>query len=262
MVWCTHPACGTAVSTILFLFVGPSLQALPRPLFHGSCKWGGHGSVFPLEIDTCPRPIDESATDWRPWTHRPHCINPVDDLTDDPQFCIFSDASFRFGRGISVLTSPEIAADMVSSLDDAAVSPFLRGHPSGPFPQQSGGARSPPYRVMRLPGRGKGTVATRKIKKWETVLVDFPAVITQNEYSELSSPSEIRRLLERGVEQLPEHQKDRVLNLAHATGGELIRDILRTNVFGGIEYGGVNHVALFPIGSVSGLDFNLKSHED
>src|SRR3569833_773845 len=112
MVWCTHPACCTAVSTILFLFVGPSLQALPRPLFHGSCKWGGHGSVFPLEIDTCPRPIDESATDWRPWTHRPHCINPVDDLTDDPQFCIFSDASFRFGRGISVLTSPEIAADM------------------------------------------------------------------------------------------------------------------------------------------------------
>ena len=103
-----------------------------------------------------------------------------------------------------------------------------------------------------MPGRGKGMIATRRIRRWEVALVDFPAMVTLNEYTEVSRPSEIRRLLERGVEQLPETQKERVLSLAFRGQGELIQDILRTNVFGGITLGDVPHIALYPVGSVGG----------
>ena len=217
------------------------------------CSWRRH--PFSTDLLVCPPPIDSDTfaltASFAPWSHPPACVGRVD--SSIPPFCIFTDTAFRGGRGISILTSPEVAAAMAPSLDDGIIPPALRDHPSSPL---SAGGEAP-FRILNLPGRGKGTVAARRFRQWEVVMVDFPALIAQNEYTEISDPTAIRELLRQGVDQLPPDQRERVMGLARSGDGEAIGDILKTNVFGGVNVGGMSHIGLFPVGSVSSLPLGV-----
>jgi hypothetical protein len=214
------------------------------------CAW-----TFPLSpsIGVCPLAIDDNTSnasgDWSPWTFRPYCVQPEHKPKGSPKYCAFTNTNFRAGQGISLITTPDLAASLVDGLADSAVPPELQRHPSSPlsFAEEE----EMPFVIQDLPGRGKGTIAQEKIARWQTVMVDFPAVIAQIDLFEAVSPDQGRMLLMHAVDQLPDHQKWAIISLAASIGGGLVQDILATNAFG-VDLNGVQHMAVFPTGSVSG----------
>ncbi|KAI1370211.1 SET domain-containing protein [Hypoxylon crocopeplum] len=198
---------------------------------------------------TCPLPIDEeSAIDtgtWAPWKRRPYCVEPLLEAPG-PEFCVYTFEPFRGDQAISVVTTPALAASMVDALDDSIISPKLRNHSSNFFPA---GKEGPAYAVEDVPGKGKGLVAQRRIRKWDVVLVDYPVILAHLDVFDMVGPDTRQEILEQALHQLPEKQQEELLSLAHSHGGEPIEDIMRTNIFG-VELGfEIPHLGLMPIGS-------------
>ena len=221
--------------------LGQCLAFLNDRFSNGTCI---HNSPVISTLSTCPIPVDEytafHSDQWSPWSHRPDCNNPIDDYS--PQYCLYTDDTFRGEQGISVLTTAELAASMADSLDDANIPPEFRGF-------LVGGMDVAPYRITDIPGRGKSTVATRRIKAWETILIGYPALITINDM-EGASYDEIMEMLQRAVDQLRPNARETMYSLAQSTGdNSIVRDVIMTNSFG-LEVGGVKHMAVFPTTSV------------
>ncbi len=209
---------------------------------NGTCTWSGF--PIPLEQATCPPPINELTAfrtgSWSPWSHRPDCSTLMDDYS--PQYCLFTDDTFRGEHGISVLTTAEIAASLTGALDDTLVPPPLRSF-------QVDAMDRVPYKVIDIPGRGKGVIATRRIKALETIVVGYPAILTINDI-EGASYEEIMGLLQKAVDQLPTQQRNEVYALAQSNGEQLpVLDIIWTNSFV-LELGGARHMGVFPRSSV------------
>lgn len=263
----------------------------------GTCRWNTGSNGIPLVLSTngiadreldvearCPTVINEFTASayerWAPWTHRPVCTEANrtgsrGQIVKLRQYCVFTDATFRGGRGISVIAAPHAAAAMASALDDSGIPARLRDHPSTPLdgdvslehgPVEATKGRQNAFGVQDIQGRGKGVVAARRIRRGEVVFVDYVTVLSQNSFtandgsgnnewgdgSEFYGDAEqdqIMQLLQVAVLQLPETQQRRVHALAHSLGGERVRDILRTNVFGGITIAGASYIGLFPLGS-------------
>ncbi|KAI8960211.1 SET domain-containing protein [Daldinia sp. FL1419] len=233
-----------------------NLNPLPvssKPLDPRICSPDFHGTILGRKQESllCPLPIDEeSAIDtgtWEPWKRRPYCIEPLPGDAPGPQFCLYTFEPFRGDQGISVITTPVLAASMVDALDDSVVPPRLRDHPSSSLAAEGKG--SPAYVIEEVPGKGKGLVAQRRIQKWEVVLVDYPVMLAHMGLFDVVGPELREDVLDRALRQLPEEQQDEILSLARSTSGETVEDILRTNIFGvelGIE---IPHLGLLPIGS-------------
>ncbi|CAK7236078.1 hypothetical protein SBRCBS47491_009513 [Sporothrix bragantina] len=246
----------------------------------GTCLWqtrlAGDDSTA-----TCSLVVNELTAvrdnSWAPWTHRPVCTAAYRTGARGKkvrlqQFCVFTDATFRGGRGLSIIAAPHVAAAMARSLDDGNIPARLRDHPSTPLagdpaleygPVDDNTGQGNAFVVQDIPGRGKGVVAARKIRKGEVVFVDYATVLTQNTFSAHDATStelgiedggeadeeQIMQLLQVAVAQLSEAQQTKIHALAHSLGGERIRDILRTNVFGGITIADVSYIGLFALGS-------------
>ncbi|KAI1778834.1 SET domain-containing protein [Hypoxylon cercidicola] len=217
-----------------------------------TCSLGHHGSIPDTrpELSTCPLPVDEdSAFDtgsFAPWKRRPYCVEPAQDDAPGPQFCLYTFEPFRGDHGLSVITTPALAASMVDALDDAVVPPNLRDHPSSSLAAEG---QSPAYVIKDVQKRGKGLVAQRPIRKWDVVLVDYPVMIAHMDVFGAVDDDSRADLLEQAVRQLPETQQHEIMSLARSSGGEPIEDILKTNIFG-VELGlEIPHSGLFTIGS-------------
>ncbi|KAI1759589.1 SET domain-containing protein [Hypoxylon sp. FL1150] len=218
-----------------------------------TCSSVSHGSLLdiPPEFLTCPLPMDEdSAFDtgsFSPWKRRPYCVEPAQDDTPGPQFCLYTFEPFRGDQGLSVITTPALAASMIDALDDSVVPPKYRDHPSS-F-STADGQGGPAYVVKDVPKRGKGLVAQRPIRKWDVVLVDYPALLTHMDVFAAVDDESRADLLDQALQQLPKAQQNKIFSLARSTGGEPIEDVLRTNIFG-VELGlEIPHSGLYPIGS-------------
>jgi hypothetical protein len=213
------------------------------------CSWSVYGSPFPLGLSTCALPIDDKTAEetgnWAPWSHRPYCVTPANWPKYSPRLCVFTAANFRGQNGLSLLATPELAASIADSMDDSLIPPDQRDHPASPLSPSPDLA----YTVEELPGRGKGIVASRKIRKWETVLLDFPAIIVQRDYHSALNKKQKETMLQKMVNQLPDTQRDEVLSLSRDINGEMIEGILRSNVFS-VDLTQVPF-ALYPRGSVS-----------
>ncbi|TLS30812.1 hypothetical protein PpBr36_03896 [Pyricularia pennisetigena] len=200
----------------------------------------------------CPLPINhttaKTAADWAPWSNQPTCFQPVHKPNATDPYCLYTHPTFR-SHGISVITTPGLAAGLTTALEDSVVPRHQRDHPSSPMAQQSS-TGDLPYEIRDLPGRGKGVVATRPIRRWETVMVQFPSLVLLMDYWEaVESPKQSRRLLNRALRQLPVQEKGRIMALARNGGFESqIEDVLRTNIFG-MDVAGVLHMGLFVEGS-------------
>lgn len=212
-------------------------------VFDNTCVWGINSVLFPFSLSTCSPLVNEFTASltgkWSPWSHRPACSTRMDEHS--PQYCLFTDDTFRGGHGISIFTTAEIAASVASALDDSSIPPSFRDLPSGGI--------EAPYRFIDIPGRGKGTVATRKIKALETIIMSHPAILTINDI-EGASYEEIMGLLHKAVDQLPSQERDNVYSLGQSNAGELpLLDIIWTNSFG-LDLSGVRHMGVFPESSV------------
>ncbi|KAK3348998.1 hypothetical protein B0T25DRAFT_609423 [Lasiosphaeria hispida] len=189
------------------------------------CGWGLPRSplqYLPLCLDDTAGP-DPSI--WAPWTHKPFCVE-----AHETPWCVYTNAAVPRAngkrRGISIVTTPALAADVLD----------LTRHPLGAAfdaipPEKKFDAL--PYEVRDVPGKGKGAVATRKIEKGRVVLIDHVMVLATAEFPADVMHEEVQDLLSRGVEQLSESGS--VYGLAQKGREEQglteVEDVLLTNSF-------------------------------
>ncbi len=186
--------------------------------------------------------------EWSPWSQKPLCPKPEEEDDSIPPDCVFTFAAFRGNQGVSIITTPDLAASITESLDDSRLPPDLRNK----LPLNLGRSDSAAYEIVHLPGRGKGVVAKRKFTKQETVMIGFPVLVIKLDFinEDRYTQRQKRLMMEAAVKQLPSEQQKAIAALARSTGGEPILDALRTNGFG-MELEGIQHLALFIDGSVS-----------
>ncbi len=187
------------------------------------------------------------ASDWSPWSWQPLCPDVEEDDGLDPPDCVFTHEAFRGNQGISLITTPDLAASVVDYLDDSGVPLRIRDELSISMRQEDSRAG---YEIRDLPGRGKGVVARRRFAQHETVMVDFPVLVVRLDFiNGERSDRQKRHMLEASVRRLSPKQQTSIASLARSTGGGPILDAIRTNGFG-IEIDSVQHLALFIDGSV------------
>jgi hypothetical protein len=106
------------------------------------------------------------------------------------------------------------------------------------------------YDIRDLPGRGKGVIATRRIRRGEVFMLDFASVVADIEFPGRVKRSQGNELLSRAMEQIP--NSERLLSLATSSMGatSVPEDVMRTNSFA-LVIGDISRMALFPKISVS-----------
>ncbi|KAI0376022.1 SET domain-containing protein [Hypomontagnella monticulosa] len=219
----------------LLLFISPGAESHNHAT--RQCSSSIPTSLHSLEQLGCPHPVDTSTAqepiDWSPWTHPPECL-PAE-LSPDTKYCVFTNSQHGNG-GVSLITTPEIAADSADILNDSGYTHMKS------FVNNSAGVA---YEVGDIPGKGKGLIATRRIGRAEVIMADWAALIVN-----LNFPTSVRRmkgyrLLHRATDQLSD--PDMVLELAHrsSVSSDILEDILRTNAFS-YTLGEDSHMALYP----------------
>ncbi|KAI1855795.1 hypothetical protein JX265_012240 [Neoarthrinium moseri] len=217
---------------------------------HAAAKFCIIKHAIPLGLGVCPIPVDDATSkrtgNHSPWAYPPRCVKPANRPKKGPKYCVYNFEDFRGGEGLSIIATPEIAVEVIDALDDATVSPKLRSHPSSLlFP---GAERVAPFEIEDVPNKGKGVIATEDFKQWQTVMVDFPAVIAPMDLFEAVSPEQGRHLIQNAIERLPVAKKAAILSLAAGSEGGMVQGILNTNSFG-INFEQNQYIALFPTGS-------------
>jgi hypothetical protein len=111
----------------------------------------------------------------------------------------------------------------------------------------------PAYEVRDLPGKGKGAIALRRIKRNETFLVDHPSILVTWSLIGLDWTETQESLLESALNQLPEGARKRALGLSKANlvPDLPLSDLFKTNICGLSLGAGAPHVGLFTEFAVS-----------
>ncbi|KAF2644524.1 SET domain-containing protein [Massarina eburnea CBS 473.64] len=138
----------------------------------------------------------DNASENPPWSHEPHCIPSTSLSSVGKKYCVYT-SNLTGPTGISLIMPPKIARQAASLLDDNPLDSFLT-------PVQARGVHSgnPPYKMKKVEGKGMGVVATRRIRKWETVMVDQASVVVDLSIVKGVSREEGRRLLALAVRRL------------------------------------------------------------
>ncbi|KEZ43387.1 hypothetical protein SAPIO_CDS4556 [Scedosporium apiospermum] len=139
---------------------------------------------------------------------------------------------------MSLIATPEVAAFSVGILK-------TKPEPWGQSSLYKTTSSDRPFEVADIPGKEKGLVAKRMIKKGDVILDEIPLLIsfaTTLEGIPMASNPDLLRL---AFEQLPEKQKTSLEALARTTGGHYYEDIMRTNAFS-IDVDGAGFSAIFP----------------
>ncbi|KAK0710432.1 hypothetical protein B0T21DRAFT_415986 [Apiosordaria backusii] len=219
----------SALTLSHFTFGGRATSELPDD--DELCGRGLPTTPFDRTALTTIGPYSYDPSAWSPWTHRPYCI----EANEEP-WCVYTNAASPKGHGISIITTPEIAGSTLNILEHPFDQKFFA-------PEKIYLPR--PYKVVDIPGKGKGVVATQKIEKGKAILVDHASIIAAAEYPADVMREEVQDLLATAVNRLGEPEK--VLRLSRKgrdEGATEIEDLLLTNSFTvGIQ--GKEFIALF-----------------
>jgi len=192
----------------------------------------------------CPPTNIQRSTEFLPWTHEPFCIRSRNKWGDD--FCVYTNADFRSGQGISIITDVEGGLQIA---DKSAVGkPELQGFPSAATGEDV------PYVAREEPGKGIGLFVKpgERVKAGRTILLDYPAIVVNREVLQWLSEEDREELQWLALMQLPAATRARVRSLAKSWGSEMdeVSDIMKTNTIGQ-AFGEHRHVSIFPQVSVS-----------
>ncbi len=174
----------------------PALSSTPQ-----QCAPATSQSLNDRNPQTCltTTPLPNPST-WHPWTHPPYCTT-ASSLASP--YCVYTHAA----ACLSVITTPDDASTTFHSLIAANPDPENK-----PFFAPEKVIHPRPYAVVDIPGKGKGAVATARIKKGMAVLVDHASVLARVEYppgvrvgelldvavGRLGDPGRVWRLSKRG----------------------------------------------------------------
>ncbi|KAK4652653.1 hypothetical protein QC762_501380 [Podospora pseudocomata] len=195
------------------------------------CGRGLPTTPFNRTVLTTIGPYSYDPAAWSPWTHRPYCL----EANEEP-WCVYTNAASPKGHGISIITTPEIAGTTLNILEHPFDQKFFA-------PEKIYLPR--PYKVVDIPGKGKGVIATQKIEKGKAILVDHASLVAAVEYPADVMREEVQDLLETAVHRLGKPEK--VLGLSKKGRGDEateIEDLLLTNSFT-VSIQGKEFMALF-----------------
>jgi hypothetical protein len=189
---------------------------------------------------------------YAPWSHKPHCIASTYLPTLGQKFCVYT-SNTTGPHGLSLIFPPGSARAATKYLDDNPLDSFLTQEDA-----ENLYLRGQPWKVVDIPGKAKGVVATRRISKYETFMVDQAAVVVDMDAEKALSEAENKKLLKKAVDQLLVPGMIRDMSAAHAGKddageegeGKLEEDIMKTNAFGS-TVAEVSSRALYPLISVS-----------
>ncbi|KAF2646373.1 SET domain-containing protein [Massarina eburnea CBS 473.64] len=189
----------------------------------------------------CPVAQDGTTSDTFPWSINPTCVHAI--LPSDEEsltgqhlgvrrhFCVYTNTYFNSGRGISLITTPETAAELTREV----------------FQDYETSLSGTTTWVQReVEGKGKGLFANRRIEAGETLIMKSPVLFVSKEA--LSTPSRYRRhlLLETAVKQLPERTREMVMRLSRRGGEDEIEDVLNVNAVRVKVWEGSSHLVVVP----------------
>ena len=207
--------------------------AISLQIPESSCFRDPENGLFSARYDACHLDDNAKPTSW-PWTHRPRCVDIT--AATDTKYCVYTSATH--GRnGLSIVTTPEVAADVVQLL-------------AKPYELPPLSHLSPVYDVVDVPGKGKGVVANTLIPALSVIMIDYAAVLVDNRLAASADEASMHYLKGHAVQQL--RNPDKVLGLS--TGSTSNTDpasaVLAVNSFG-LDLQDIPHSALFPDVAVS-----------
>jgi hypothetical protein len=165
------------------------------------------------------------------WSHDPYCVTG-----SERQYCVHTTHHFRASQGLSIIATPRAAEAASRTFEYARKSPYY-AH------------KNHRYEVQDVPGKGKGLVAKRTIKRGSTIMLDSPRIISSSQLPFHVGPVEGIDLFNTAVERLPTAGKELVMSLDKSSGGTGVDDVLKTNSFAcQINDDGVedSYLCLFP----------------
>lgn len=167
-----------------------------------------------------------------PWSYKPVCTPLLGNVGS--KVCVYTNATFSDGRGVSIFTTPQIAKEF------AALPPF-----QNPAALDGINESGDSWYTQQLEGKGVGMLASRRLNRKDLVTAYTPVLLVYRE-QELSM-QEREALLRTAINQLPPATRKAYLGLSTIYGDAdlVVQDILKANTFE-IEVGGQMHLALIP----------------
>jgi hypothetical protein len=176
---------------------------------------------------------------YHPWSHKPHCEISKSSSHIGQKFCVYT-SNTTGPDGLSLILNQKHAKKAAQHIFSSSPNSFIKQHNAATLQDSH-----PPWKVMPIPGKGHGVIATRRIEKYETFMLDHAALILDSSVSSAS-------LLGVAVNQLRTFNLVLNMSSAHADlagQGTLEQNILRTNGFG-THIAGVSTRSLYPLISV------------
>lgn len=198
---------------------------------------------------------------YAPWSHKPYCeTSPYLD-TLGQKYCVYT-SNTTGPHGLSLIFPPSSARAATKYLNDNPLDSFLTPESAANLFLHKDGQ---PWKIVDIPGKDKGVVATRQIEKYETFMVDQAAVVVDTRVEKAVSDVVGRKLMKVAVERLLEPGMIREMSGKHEGNqrfgdkggvyndeeeeGRLEDDIMKTNAFGS-SVADVSSRALYPLISV------------
>ncbi|KAF2279762.1 SET domain-containing protein [Westerdykella ornata] len=246
-------------------------------LSHAQCHISGPFNPLELEVNTsqiitppyvsqshvqdnpppppAPEEEDLKETDYSPWTTPPQCFTNAN-LTSP--ICVFTDATFASGRGISIITTAERAYALLNK--PAFTHPDLLS--SVNINQNQNHTHSaPPYELRNIPGRGRGLIATRTLHRGDPIFASTPILLLDAAAYDLA-PNETSFLTNLAIANLPTASRVQFWKLlGHSASSSSssssdpnpIESRITTNAFQ-VSINDVEHYALLPTTSMLNHD--------
>lgn len=175
----------------------------------------------------CPVAQDGYTSNNFPWTHNPTCADAFLPSRDDEEpgthktFCVYTNAEYNNGRGVSFVVSPDVAATITSETFGMGV-----GGLDGEVGEEMG-----MWEVKKTREKGMGLFAKKDIAAifpGESLIIKTPVLFVSKELLAATSTAETHSILDAAVKQLPKKTRETILNL-DKTRGEEVEGIILTN---------------------------------
>lgn len=213
---------------------------------HSTCTNNPAGPLNPLLHQiTCPPTTDDKTppSKLKQWSFLPICVTSLDPAVTS-KLCTFTVSTLRGGPGMSIITTPVVAAQLSSTFQDPDIAWLEKQRKS-----RLAGLPGKPYEVREIPGKALGMVATRAIAAGESVLVELPVMVKIGDPSPWNRDAAVPVMIQ-AAKRLPAEDQARLLQMARQGGDKfIIDDIFITNGFF-VSIAGVDHTGLFPEAAV------------
>ncbi|TID20288.1 hypothetical protein E6O75_ATG07748 [Venturia nashicola] len=188
-----------------------------EPTIRVAVEGGGHVSfVVP------PRFAASAFHRRRPnlWTHEPFCL---ESMQAKNTFCVYTNAKFARGRGISLISTPEQILDVGST-------PIFKDEEHMNSPNVAPGARK--YSRTAVPGEKQFLMkATAAFKRGENIHNFTPVLAIQHDANDLLLERDLTLLLRVGVHRLPVTSQTLFLNQYYGGIGDDFIERIDKNSF-------------------------------